>query len=309
LDLSPRSPGLLIKMKHNPIHENLDTSFINLSALVRYLRRRQFVGKVRIELSGYEADIYLCKGNQLRAREYDRITGRISEGEEALQRILIRAREAGGTVNVYQEVVEKIDEPKLPAKNEDQSETKPIQDIKPVTVVAQQQPTNGKPNGAISSDITKPKTALPDFPFELSNNVENKARQAKLSPTEWQRLLDLMSELLETVDKTLAAANLDFTAALNKARAQVSSDYPFLNPDSNIFVYKNGKIAMREQASPKLFVASIVEILQRILDKLGSIPKFSPAYRLATKNILTLIQHRKPIYDKFSITEQLKKVV
>lgn len=295
-------------MKHNPIHENLDTSFVNLSALVRYLRRRQFVGKVRIELSGYEADIYLCKGNQLRAREYDRITGRISEGEEALQRILIRAREAGGTVNVYQEVVEKSDGPKLPAKNENISAPKPVQDLKPVTVVAQQ-PTNGKPKGAISPDLPKPKTALPDFPFELSNNVENKARQAKLSPADWQTLLNLLSELLETVDKTLAAANLDFTAALNKARAQVSSDYPFLNPDSNIFVYKNGKIAMSEQTSTKLFVASIVEILQRILDKLGSIPKFSSAYRLATKNILTLIEHRKPIYDKFFITEQLKKVV
>jgi hypothetical protein len=295
-------------MKHNPIHENLDTSFVNLSALVRYLRRRQFVGKVRIELSGYEADVYLCKGNQLRAREYDRITGRISEGEEALQRILIRAREAGGTVNVYQEVAEKNEAPKLPAKNEDRPAPKPVQEIKPVTVLAQQ-PTNGKPKGAITSDITKPKTALPDFPFELSNKVENKARQAKLSPTDWQTLLDLLSELLETIDKTLAAANLDFTAALSKARAQVSSDYPFLNPESDIFVYKNGKIAMREQTSPKLFVASIVEILQRILDKLGSIPKFSSAYRLATKNILTLIQHRKTVYDKFSITEQLKKVL
>jgi len=285
-------------MKHNPIHENLDTSFVNLSALVRYLRRRQFVGKVRIELSGYEADIYLCRGNQLRAREYDRITGRISEGEEALQRILIRAREAGGTVNVYQEVAEKSEAPSLPAKEEARRQTKPVQDIKPVTVVAQQQPTNGKP-----------KAALPEFPFEFSNNVESKARQTQLSPNDWQTLLDLLSELLETVDKTLAAANLDFTAALNKARAQVSSDYPFLNPDSNIFVYKNGKITMGEQAGPKLFVASIVEILQRILDKLGSIPKFAPAYRLATKNILTLIEHRKPTYDKFSITDQLKKVL
>jgi hypothetical protein len=296
-------------MKHNPIHENLDTSFVNLSALVRYLRRRQFVGKVRIELSGYEADIFLCRGNQLRAREYDRITGRISEGEEALQRILIRAREAGGTVNVYQEVAEKSDAPTLSEKNEEHAETKPIQNIKPVTVVAQPQPTNGKPKGAIGPDLAKPKAALPEFPFEFSNNVENKARRTKLSPTDWQNLLGLLSELLETVDKTLAAANLDFTAALNKARAQVSSDYPFLNPDSNVFVYKNGKITMREQASAKLFVASIVEILQRILDKLGSIPKFAPAYRLATKNILTLIDHRKPIYDKFSITEQLKKVV
>lgn len=295
-------------MKHKPIHENLDTSFVNLSALLRYLRRRQFIGKVRIELSGYEADIYLCKGNHLRAREYDRITGRISEGEEALQRILIRSREAGGTVNVYQEVVEKDDDAKLAAKSEDRPQTKPVQKMKPVTVVAQQ-PANGKPKNAISPDIPKPKISMPEFPFEFSNNVENKARKRKLSPNDWQTLLNLLSELFDTVDKTLAAANLDFTAALQKARAQVSSDYPFLDPASNVFGYKNGKITMGEQTDAKLFVASIVEVMQRILDKLGSIPKFAPVFRLAAKNIDTLIEHRKAIYDKFSITNQLKKVL
>ena len=93
-------------MKHRPIHENLDTSFVNLSALVRYLRRRQFVGKVRVELSGYEADIFLGEANHLRALEHDRIAGRIAEGEEALQRILIRSREPGGIVGVFQEVSE-----------------------------------------------------------------------------------------------------------------------------------------------------------------------------------------------------------
>ncbi len=293
-------------MKHKPIHENLDTSFVNLSALVRYLRRRQFVGKVRIELSGYEADIYLCKGNQLRAREYDRITGRVSEGEEALQRILIRSREAGGTVNVFQEVAEESGA-KLPAASENGSNPKSIQNMKPVTVVTQ--PKNGKPKSPITLDVPKPKTSLPDFPFELSNNVENKARKTKLSPKDWQTLIGLLSELFATVDKTLASANLDFSAALQKARVQVASDYPFLNPASNVFDYKNGKIAMREQTSAKLFVASIVEILHRILEKLGTIPKFAPVFRAATQRIHLLTQHRKSYYDKFFVSEPLKKIL
>ena len=71
-------------MNNRPIHENLDTSYVNLSALVRYLRRRQFVGNIRIELSGYEADITLTATNEMRVREHDRIAGRVSEGEEAL---------------------------------------------------------------------------------------------------------------------------------------------------------------------------------------------------------------------------------
>jgi hypothetical protein len=87
-------------MKNRPIHENLDTSYVNLSALVRYLRRRQFCGNIRVELSGYEAEITLTGENQMRVREHDRIAGRVADGDEALQRILIRAREPGGIINV-----------------------------------------------------------------------------------------------------------------------------------------------------------------------------------------------------------------
>ena len=57
-------------MKNLPIHQNLDTAFVNLSALIRYLRRRQFVGQVRVELNGYEADITLDEGNRLNVREH-----------------------------------------------------------------------------------------------------------------------------------------------------------------------------------------------------------------------------------------------
>lgn len=93
-------------MNNRPIHENLDTSFVNLSGLLKYLRRRQFEGSVRIELSGYEADIYLGAHNEIKVREYDHIAGRIAEGEQALQRILIRSREPGGIIHVYQNVPE-----------------------------------------------------------------------------------------------------------------------------------------------------------------------------------------------------------
>ncbi len=85
-----------------PIHKNLNTSFVNLAALVRYLRTLQFVGTIHIELSSYEADIEFTASNTMRACEHDHIAGRISHGEHALQRILIRAKEPGGLVHVYQ---------------------------------------------------------------------------------------------------------------------------------------------------------------------------------------------------------------
>jgi hypothetical protein len=276
-------------MNNRPIHENLDTSFVNLSALVKYLRRRQFVGNVRIELSSYEADIVLTAENGLKVREHDQITGRISEGEEALQRLLIRAREPGGIIHVYQ-TVEEMEKPA------------PIIEEKSVALASPQ-------NEKLTEDAPKPNLKLPKFPFELSNRVEAKAKQTNLSPQDWNMLLDLTGELLRTIDKSLAEANLNFSTAFEKARIEISGDYPFLSPISGVFDYKNGKVSMEEQVSATLFVASINETLRRILEKLGKTEKFSDIHRATTNKILALIHTRKPLYDKFSITPQLEKIV
>jgi hypothetical protein len=170
-------------MNNRPIHENLDTSYVNLSALVRYLRRRQFAGNVRVELSGYEADISLTATNEMRVREHDRIAGRVAEGEEALQRILIRAREPGGIINVYQAfseetapiiekpapVVEKI----VPVVEETHAaETEPIS-------VAAKLPNqngssgNGKNQSPVTAkDLSQPNLIAQEFPFEPGNNLK-----------------------------------------------------------------------------------------------------------------------------------------
>ncbi|MGI8638352.1 MAG: hypothetical protein ACR2MG_00130 [Pyrinomonadaceae bacterium] len=291
-------------MKNRPIHENLDTSFVNLSALLKYLRRRQFVGGVRVELSGYDADITLTAENQIKVREHDQIAGRISEGEEALQRLLIRAREPGGIIHVYQKV-EVTEEPVV-------EETE--QTIKEKNVAAQPfQPAKAKmisdEKSPLTENLSKPGLKLPRFPFELSNRVEAKAKQTGISAPDWRTLIDLTAELLNTIDKSLAEANLDFPTAFEKARTEISADYPFLSPVSGAFNYKNGKVSMDEQVSATLFVAGINETLRRIFEKLGNNPKFANAYRAVTQNVLALIYQRKPLYDKFSITPQIEKVL
>ncbi len=304
-------------MKNHPVHENLDTSFVNLSALVKYLRRRQFIGSVRIELSGYDADIDLTAEHQIKAREHDRIAGRISEGEEALQRILIRAREPGGIINVYQTDkqtgdtdFEKNAQPVLTKK-----EIVPPPPVQTPTAPGEMLPNNAKSknlpggNSTASENMLRSGLKLPKFPFDLSNKVEAKAKQNDISTFDWQRLIDLVSELVGAIDKSVSAANLDFTAAFEKARLEISEDYPFMHPVSGTFSYKGGEVSMDEQISATLFVASINEALRRILDKLGNNPKFADVYRTATQSIIVLIRQRKPLYDKFLITPTLEKVV
>jgi hypothetical protein len=80
--------------------ETLNTSFVNLAALVRFLREQEFFGKVHVELDEYEAYVFLLGSEAPHVWEHDHATGRDAEGEEAMQRLLVRAREPGGVITV-----------------------------------------------------------------------------------------------------------------------------------------------------------------------------------------------------------------
>jgi hypothetical protein len=88
------------------VHENLDTAYVNLAALLRYLREREFTGRVHVQLVEYEADVYLSAQEPPRAREIDHTNGNEAEGDDALQRLLVRASEPGGLVSVYADEAE-----------------------------------------------------------------------------------------------------------------------------------------------------------------------------------------------------------
>lgn len=304
-------------MKNRPIHENLDTSFVNLSALIKYLRRRQFIGQVRIELSGYEADIYLTAENQLKAREYDHIAGRVAEGEQALQRILIRAREPGGIINVYQSVGDSETAEKKEITGEKKQPTAASSPL-----ILETNSANGKPKIEIpvkehvsngNSELPKteekplpPKAIFPNVPFEFSNKVEARAKQPALSTQDREMLLNLMGEMLGTVDRALGMAKLEFPSAFHKACAEIADDYPFLAT----LDYGKGKIYYAdEQTNPKFFVAGVLEALRRILDKLAQNAKFAEVHRYTVQRILGLIHQRRALYDKFSITKPLEKIL
>jgi hypothetical protein len=293
-------------MKSRAIHENLDTSFVNLPALIRYLRRRQFAGRVRIELSGYEADIHLSSENQMRVREYDQIAGRVAEGDEALQRILIRSREPGGIVNVYQTVAETDPVPVVETSQSEPQVALPKASASSPVPASKDFYANG--NGAQfrkEEPVAAAKPSLPNLPFEFSNNVEAKAKAKTLSPEETKLLLNLVGELLGTADRALSMAKLNFPNAYHKACIEICADYPFLMS----LEYAQGKVTVPEMPSAKIFVAGVLAALKRILDRLGSHPKFIEVHRFSAQKLTALANHRKSYYQKYEISSQLHKIL
>ena len=82
--------------------DTLNTSYVNLAAFIRYLRGQHFQGRLHVEMEQYEGDIFLYGPDNPSAWEIDRATGREEQGNEAMQRLLVRAREPGGVIRVFE---------------------------------------------------------------------------------------------------------------------------------------------------------------------------------------------------------------
>ena len=357
-------------MNSQAVYKNLDTSFVKLAALIKHLRKRQFIGGIKIELKGYNAVVILKEGNQLGVREHDELSGRVAQGEEALQRLLIRAREPGGTINVYRsapkgftparkEPTKILKRPRRSADTEkpadhldagDKKIPKPSQPIhaakpeakrpKPSQPIRAAKPEARRPKpqtvavaaagtGAVSqTNVTaepaviaqrpqvhnpepEPERApsLPDFPFLLSNKFEAKAKKALSSSKDWELVLKAMVELLRVIDRSLAEANLSFEAEFQKVCAEISGDYTFLNPASEVFRYSNGNIRMNEPMNANMFISGIAEAMRRILKKLAKSRKYAETYNLTSQRLRTVIDDRAHVYQKFGVATQIRRIL
>ena len=90
--------------------ESLDTSYVNLGALIRYLRERNFVGRVHVELDQYEAEVFLDGSESPTVRESDHSAGGGEQGDAALARLLVRAGGPGGLLTVYERNEKRADD-------------------------------------------------------------------------------------------------------------------------------------------------------------------------------------------------------
>lgn len=82
--------------------DKLNTSYVNLAALLRYLREQDFSGAIHVALNQYEAEIFLDGSGAAAVYEIDRVSGVPVQDEGAMERALVHAREPGGAITVYE---------------------------------------------------------------------------------------------------------------------------------------------------------------------------------------------------------------
>ncbi len=284
----------LVLMNKLPIHRNLNTSFVNLSGLVRHLRGLGFAGSIQLELSSYEAEIEFSTDGSIVAREEDHIADRLSFGDDALQRIMIRAKEPGGLIHVLKCSGPEIEELEGIAARAASSALRmdrgPRSDKAPQMHITRMERTMAA-------------TAVAEAP------IPKPALKLELQTTEdWTELLALISELMQTMDGSLAKANINFSELFRNACGFVSFDHPFLDPDSDVFAYEDGYISVRQRLATHELINGITSALARIMQRLREDPYFGNICHQTMHRMRVLANRRQVQFDAFGLGPEVQKI-
>ena len=255
--------------KARALHENLDTAYVNLAALLRYLQQRDFTGRVHVELDEYDGDIYLRAREPIGARERDHATGREDVGQSALQRILVRASEPGGRISIYEGAE---------AKGE-----------------------NSGRAGAASGTTGEASSGGASTATAATRTQEENDRRNVL-----QLSGEVIAAVERGV---AAASNENFAAHFQAARREIADDYPFLVSLGNCVEYEAGEARLRRGTEVEKFVGGTSEALRRVVERVAATGERARGVRREVARELAALAERRPrALARFGFTPQLERI-
>ena len=253
------------------VHEDLDTAYVNLGALLRYLRQRDFKGRVHVEMDEYDADILLRGREEPHVIERNHASGREEEGEAALHRLLVRAREPGGLVSVYED-----EEGAAGART------------------------------SVRDELNRRAGITPSSPAAAATGAD--AHVLSAEEAEQHDLLQVCGELIAAVERAAEVAGGDFASAFHHARISLADDYPFLDPVQRRFDYAEGVARLRGATSVGLFVSGVSEALRRIVERIATEEERLGVRRDVARELSTLMRRRQTALARFKFTPHLERI-
>lgn len=269
--LSGRRPDQFADMRI-PIHRNMSTAFVDLTALVNYLRSLEFVGSVHLELCAYEAEIVFTPTKHVRALEKDHSLGRTARGRAALKRILVRSRDPHGRITVYRDT------------------ERPVSALIRVFIDEE------------IRDRARRMAAAADSPDQ------SKKRRPE-SPTDLPALEALVAELLKTIDEALARSNLTFSTAFTNASIRLKDRHPCLDPASGAVAFRNGTINVSLDAGREELFAGLAAALRELFQRLSGRRNLEEIRYFARQRVRLLAIKRKDLYKKYEMMKLVDPVL
>lgn len=298
------------EFKSRVIHENLDTSFINLWALLRSLTQRGFIGRVHVELKDYTADVYMTGSNTPLVREIDRAAGTETLEQAALHRLVLRARESSGSISVFEgadeavavrnaPVPEPIMEPDASVPTEEPPpgvaiETPPQISVQPAKI---EPPPYDSDDESESAVITTTSLAEPATEQDDSEGT-----------IDWSEVVKASGELIGSVERALNGTGADFSALFRATRLELADDYTFLDPMSNGFEYANSLVTVTHELPPHTYVAGLSEALRRVVEKVATGDRARRVRERVALELALLARKRKELLTRSGFQAQFDRI-
>jgi hypothetical protein len=288
-------------------YENLDTSFVNLWALLRYLMQLGLVGRVHVELADYTADVFLTGSSTPMVHEMDHATGRDTLEEAALHRLVVRAREPGGKITVYE--------------GEDEASKEATQPSVSETPVSEVPNSAAEPWAASTSagdaDLDRESFTVPDAAAVISPPVLQSAGRKMIDSLtkggtqkkgDWNDLVEISGELIAAVERAAAGVAADFTSLFQAVRLELADDYTFLDPSANRFSYSESAVKISAKPGAGPYVAAISESLRRVVDKIAVGERGGRVRERVALELARLARKRREPLTRFNLDMQLDRI-
>lgn len=280
--------------KSRVVYENLDTTFVNLWALLRKLSQRGFIGRVHVELENYTADVFITGSNSPLVHEIDRAAGTDTLEETALHRLVLRVRETPGTISVFEGADEAVG-----MRGAANLETEP-DGSESVQVSGWREPERDRAPDANDEEQIVFTAALP---------VEPAVQAAQpIDEIEWNAIVKASGELIGGVERALTGAGADFVSYFNGARLELADDYVFLDPMSGEFTYSNSVVTLSGEVSAGAYVVGLSEALRRVVDSVATGDRARRMRERVALELFSVARKRREILDRSGFLSQLDRI-
>jgi len=310
--------------KSRVVHENLDTTFVNLWALLRNLSQRGFIGRVRVELKDYTADVFMTGSNTPLVHEIDRAAGTDTLEEAALHRLVLRARETPGTISVFEGpdeavAVRSIVAPKTDSVSMD-DRAEPLvnhaQDAPTETdnvPAARDEPslTTGRETPSLKSPVAVNPTVnstTEEESFAAASTEVVAPAAEHMDEIEWLAMIKASGELIGGVERALTGAGSDFASLFHAARLELADDYIFLDPMSGELTYSNSVVTLNGETPAGSYVVGLSEALRRVVNSVATGDRARRVRERVALELFSVTRKRNEILARSGFLPQLDRI-
>ena len=302
--------------KSRVLYENLDTTFVNLWALLRKLSQGGFIGRVHVELKDYTADVFMTGSSTPLVHEIDRAAGTETLEETALHRLVLRVRETPGTITVFEGADEAV-----AVQATAVSETKPEESDSIAKSEMNYQSMPQAPESALdeASHVIEASAepGLPDADAKAQEPDRNPATQLvgpalpavePVDEIEWAAIVKASGELVGGVERALSGPGADFNSLFDGARLELADDYTFLDPMSGEFTYSDSVVTLGSELPVGSYVIGLSETLRRVVDAVAIGDRARRVRERVALELLSVARKRREILERSGFLSQLDRI-